>query len=201
MTNTPDGDDLRRFIAHADPSVSLTPLRGDQITRLTENTMAHNTSTTTNPSPTRLSRRAWLLGGSGVGVAAIAAAVFIGSAAVGPATSATMLTQPPSGGPAAMCAELTPDALTSYDTAFRAKVTTIEKNMVTLTVSDTFKGEVSNTVTAPQGDGAVVDGAPLVFNEGGTYLISTRDGMIVTCGASGEESPALDSIYQRAFTQ
>ncbi len=202
MTNAPDDDDLRRMIARADPSASLHPLRSDQLTRLTETTINRkDTIDGSRTRPARTTRRAWALGGGGVGIAAIAAAAFIVPGTWGPATSSTTLNQPAGGGPAAMCAEVTPDALAGYDSAFRAVVTTVEGDMVTLTVSDTFKGDIDKTVMVPQGDGGGVDGEPLVFADGGTYLISTQDGTIVTCGVSGQDTPELDALYRQAFAR
>lgn len=200
MTITPGAcEDTRRLIARADPSASLAPLRGDEVARLLEVTMT-NTTTPTNSASRRSNRRRWVIGGAS-GLAAAAAAAVVIPLAAGPAIGATSLEQPASGGPAAMCAEVTADAIASYDTAFSAQVASIDGGTVTLTVQDRLHGDMKNTVTVPQGDGAGIDGAPLVFVDGGDYLISTRDGMIITCGVSGENTPELSSLYQQAFPE
>ncbi len=191
-----DQERTRRLLRAADPASSLPPLRSDQIVRLMEDTV--NTQNT--PTRARVTRRGLLAGGLGVGVAAVAAAAFAVPALVGTSMAATELTQPVAGGPAAMCAQVTPDAVASIGTAFRADVTGIDDGTVTLSVTERFEGEVGDTVTVAQGTGGGVDGEPIVFVDGETYLISANgDGMIVTCGVSGVADAGLTAVYEAAF--
>ncbi|MCM6761877.1 hypothetical protein NB037_05530, partial [Rathayibacter sp. ZW T2_19] len=120
--------------------------------------------------------------------------------ALGPGSAPTRLEQAPAGsGLSAMCAVVTAEAIADSDTAFRAEATGIDGDVVTLTVLDALHGEVGETVTAPQGGGTAIDGEPLRFDEGSTYLLATRDGVISTCGLSGEDSPELAELYAEAF--
>lgn len=194
--NDADQDRMRRLLRAADPASSLPHLRSDQIVRLTEDTMtAQNTS-----SRTRVNRRGLLLGGLGAGVAAIAAVAFAVPAIVGTSGAATALTQPSSGGPAAMCAQVTPEAVAAAGTSFRADVQSIADGTVTLSVDERFAGEVGDTVTVTQGDGAGIDGEPIVFVDGESYLLSANaDGVIITCGVSGVADEGLTAVYDAAF--
>ena len=120
---------------------------------------------------------------------------------VGTSGAATALTQPSSGGPAAMCAQVTPEAVAAAGTSFRADVRSIADGTVTLSVDERFAGEVGDTVTVTQGDGAGIDGEPIVFVEGESYLLSANaDGVIVTCGVSGVADEGLTAVYDAAFS-
>ena len=184
---------LRALIKNADPASSLAPLRADQIARLTEDTMS---STTRTDSSTR--RRPWLFAGLGVVAAGAAAAIAI-PLALGTGGAPSVLDQPQAGGPAAMCAEVTAEVIAGTDSAFRATVTGIADGKVTLTVDHRFTGEIGGTVEVPQGTAAGVDGEPIAFENGQTYLIATRAGTVLTCGISGIDSPELEILYERAF--
>ncbi len=188
-------DDLRRLIRRADPSASLAPLRGDELTRLTEDTM-----TRTDPAPVgaRTPRRGWLLAGGGIVVAA-AAAAFLLPMALAPAAPPTRLELAPDGGLNASCAQITPEIIGQAEDAFRATVTSIADGVVTLSVDKRFTGDVGDTVEVAQGEDTVVDGAPIVFENGTVYLIAATDGVIATCGFSNVDSPELEAIYEAAF--
>jgi hypothetical protein len=190
----PDAHELRRLIRAADPASSLAPLRDDQLARLVEDAM------TQNPARTTARRRAPLFAGLGALAGGLAAAAVALTLALGPGSAPTRLDQPPAGsGLSAMCAVVTAEAIADSDTAFRAEVTGIDGDVVTLSVLDVLHGDVGDTVTAPQGGGTAIDGEPLQFAEGATYLLATRDGVISTCGLSGEDSPELEALYTEAF--
>lgn len=190
----PDAQELRRLIRAADPASSLAPLRDDQLARLAEDAM------TQKPATTTARRRAPLFAGLGALAGGLAAAAVALTLALGPGSAPTRLDQPPAGsGLSAMCAVVTAEAIADSDTAFRAEATGIDGDVVTLSVLDVLHGEVGDTVTAPQGGGTAIDGEPLQFAEGATYLLATRDGVISTCGLSGEDSPELEALYSEAF--
>lgn len=154
-----------------------------------------NTST-----PGRVNRRGLLVGALGAGAAAIAAVAFAIPAIIGTSVAATALTQPAAGGPAAMCAQVTPEAVAAAGTSFRADVRSITDGTVTLSVTERFAGEVGDTVTVTQGVGAGIDGEPIVFVDGESYLLSaSADGVIITCGVSGVADAGLTAVYDAAF--
>lgn len=194
----PDAHELRRLIRAADPASSLAPLRDDQLARLAEDAMTQKPATT--PARTTARRRAPLFAGLGALAGGLAAAAVALTLALGPGSAPTRLDQPSAGsGLSAMCAVVTAEAIADSDTAFRAEATGIDGDVVTLSVLDVLHGEVGDTVTAPQGGGTATDGEPLRFDEGSTYLLATRDGVISTCGLSGEDSPELEALYTEAF--
>lgn len=155
--------------------------------------------TTATPTHARSPRpvRPWLVAGGGV-LAAGAAAAFLVPALLAP-PSVTVLRLSDADPVTQMCLEITPDVVAGADLAFRAEVTGIEGGTVTLRVTERFAGEVSDLVQVAQGDDTPIDGAPLVFAAGETYLISTDSDVIGSCGESGVASPELEAIYDAAF--
>ena len=200
--NREHGDDMRRLLRRADPAASLAPVGDDRITRLAEDAM--NTDTTTpkipaaQPAPSpRPGPLRWVFVGAGA-LAAGAAAAFVLPALLAPPTVTTLqlsdadpLTQ--------MCAQITPEIVASGDLAFRADVESIEGGVVTLRVTERFQGEVGDFVRVEQGDDEPIDGAPIVFRAGETYLVSTSAETIGSCGESGIATPELEAIYAEAF--
>ncbi|WP_285135541.1 hypothetical protein [Microbacterium sp. lyk4-40-TSB-66] len=194
--NDASQDALRRLLRTGDPASSLPPLRSDQIVRLSEDTVNPQNA---RPRP-RVNRRGVLVGALCAGAAAIAAVAFAVPAIIGTSVTATALTQPDAGGPAAMCAQVTPEAVEAAGTSFRAAVRSIADGTVTLAVTERFAGEVSDTVTVTQGQGAGIDGEPIVFVDGESYLLSaSSDGVIITCGVSGVADEGLTAVYDAAF--
>lgn len=175
----------------ADPAASLSPLSPDRFERLR---VAAMTDTTTTTNRTRV-RAAW-------GLAAGAAALAIGAFAVPaltPATPPTAFTAGGVEGIAAKCIEVTPASFDQVDVAFKATATAIEGDSVTLTVTERYTGEVTDTVTTTQGDGQISDGGPLVYDEGASYLIAVSDGTILSCGISSAASDYLEGVYKQTY--
>ena len=193
----PDADTVRRLVKSADPAATLIPLRGDQLTRLTEDAMTAIDTQPETPTPRRR-RSGLLIGGLAVAAAAVVAAIAI-PLAVGQQQPPTVLTLQPTD-PMAMCAVVTADAVDEFaEQAFRADVASIADGTVTLTVTERFRGEVSDTVQVVQGTDAALDGGPMIFEDGATYLISAADGEVLTCGLSGAADEGLEPIYDEAF--
>lgn len=194
-----DDNQVVAWMRDADPVSDLPPLPKWQLEHLKETAM---TTPATTPAPVKSRRRFIAI----AGISAAAAAAIIGGVVIaGPnATTGggavTALSAPDAGGPAAMCAEVTPEALASSTLAFRGTVTSISDGLVTFRVDDVFTGDLEQTVTIPQGDpDSQVDGAAPVFQDGTTYLVSTTDDVIRTCGLTGEDTAALDTLYSQAF--
>lgn len=157
-------------------------------------------STQIKSTRAQTNRRGLLIASVSTGIAAVAAVSLAVPAVMGISTAATELIQPSASGPVAMCAEVTPEAVAASQTSVRAEVTGIENGVVTLAVQERFKGEIQNTITVTQGVGAGVDGEPILFADGQSYLLSANsDGMIITCGVSGIADAGLTSVYDAAF--
>lgn len=186
MTSTERGD-LDRTLRSADPAASLSPLSPESFDRLMKDT----TMTTTTSRPAR--RLVPVLVG-GLAAAGIAAFAVVASQ---PVPAPLELSASPE--IMAKCAEVTVDSMTDVDLAFEATVTSIEGDTVTLNVTNRFTGDVGSTVVTTQGDGAVSDGGPLVYEAGETYLVASVDGQVLSCGQSGVETPELRSVYDAAF--
>jgi hypothetical protein len=191
-----DDNQVIAWMRDADPVSDLTPLPAWQLERLKETAM----TPTTTAAPARSRRRLVAV----VGISAAAAAAIIGGVVLAgpgsPGGGVTALSAPAAGGPAAMCAEVTPEGLASSTLAFRGTVTSTADGLVTFRVDDVFTGDVEQTVTVPQGDSDMpVDGAAPVFEDGVTYLVSTTENTIQSCGLTGEDSPELSSLYDQAF--
>jgi hypothetical protein len=193
-----DNDATRRLIGRVDPAATLAPVSADRLTRLTEDAMT--TEPTTRPAAESAPRsrpglRTWLLAGA---LAAGAAAALVLPTLLAPPTVTTL--QLPNTDPlTTMCLEITPDVVAAADIAFRAEVTGIEGGVVSLRVTERFAGEVGDIVQVDQGDDEPIDGAPLVFTDGATYLVATEGSTIGSCGESGIVSPELEAIYDAAF--
>jgi len=186
----------RAMISAADPASGIPPLRDDQTIALAQQAVDAGERRAPARRPVRRSLIA--------GVVAAAAAVVVVGAAIAiplanvPAQDPLTIEQVP-GGIMAKCVEPTAETLAEYsDMLFRADVSAITDGVVTLRVTETITGEPGSVVEVAQGDGAVSDGGPLVFEQGATYLLATNDGLILSCGLSGVASPQLEGLYDDA---
>jgi hypothetical protein len=194
MNNQPD--DTRRLIGRVDPAASLAPVSDVRLTRLTEDAM----STETTPRPvvrTRPGLRTWAIAGAGTLAAAAAAAVVLPSLLAPPSVTTLQLSD--ADPLTTMCIQITPDVVAAADIAFRGEVTSIHDGIVSIHVTERFAGDVGDIVQVAQGEAIPIDGAPLVFVDGETYLVATQGTTIGNCGESGIVSPELEAIYDAAF--
>ncbi|MCO7219138.1 hypothetical protein [Klenkia sp. PcliD-1-E] len=179
-------DDLMARLRAADPLPDLPPLAPERLDQLLEDTVTSTAAPTRRP-------RALLL--------AAAAAVVVGGAALAltdqDGGTTTLALAPPD--VSASCAALTPELLAGSDVAFAGRVTAISGGVVTLETVQRFAGDVGGTVEVAQGDGSVVDGAPITFEQGRTYLLTADDGTIGSCSGSGPDSPELRALFDQAF--
>jgi hypothetical protein len=189
-------DVTRRLIARGDPAATLAAVSADRLNRLTEDAMTTPLSTRPAPARPRPGLRTWLIAGAGTLAAATAAAVVLPGLLT---PSITVLELSDADPLTTMCLEITPDVVAAADIAFRADVTSIEGGIVSLRVTERFAGQVGDIVQVEQGDDEPIDGAPLVFVDGATYLVATDGTTIGSCGESGIVSPELEAIYDAAF--
>ena len=101
-----------------------------------------------------------------------------------------------------MCIEVTADTMrdSGIELAFRGTVTAVDGDVATFAVDEWFLGGEAGTVTVTgpaEADTALLGAVPL--EEGGAYLISASDGLVRSCGQSGEASSELEAIYAEAF--
>jgi len=183
-------DELMARLRAADPLPDLPPLTPERLDQLLEDTV------TSTAAPTRRPRALLLAAAAAAGV------VVVGGGALyltGQDGGTTTLALAPGGGPAAICAALTPDGLAGNDVAFAGRVTSIAGGVVTLQTTQRFAGDVGDVVEVNQGEGGVVDGAPIVFEEGQSYLLTADGGTIGSCSGSGPDTPELRALFDEAF--
>ena len=187
--NRMNSDDLERTLRRADPAASLPPLGPERFDRLMKDTTM--TETVRRPATRTRTRIAVAVIG-GLAAAGVAAVAFSSLNSAPTVLDASVPV-------AAKCAAPVVEYYADVDLAFAATVTSIEGDSVTLHVTDRFTGDVNDTVVTTQGDGAISDGGPLVYENGGDYLIASQDGTVLSCGLSGVASDELASIYAAAF--
>ncbi|MFI5842694.1 hypothetical protein ACIA8K_23590 [Catenuloplanes sp. NPDC051500] len=195
-----DDDDLRARLRGADPAAGLSPLPPGTIDRLMEETMSRTEEKT------------------GVPVLLVAAAavvlVVVGVAgwllvrpgdstdtltAAGPAAEIITITAT---GVRAKCVEPTAATLAERaDFAFAGTVTEVTGDVVSVRVSEVFRGAAAGQVEIAQTSGAseqlLGSGG---FETGREYLVSSSEGAMLICGYSGEAAtPGLREMFETAF--
>lgn len=190
-----DDDDLRARLRGADPAAGLPPLPPGRIDTLMEETMSRTAA------PSR--RRPVLLA-----TAAVLALVVAGAAGwvltrpdpapTAPAASVRISAT----GIRAKCVEPTATKLAeSADFAFAGTVTAVTGEVVTVRVTQVFRGEAAGQVEIAQTSGAseqlLGSGG---FETGKDYLVSSSAGTMLICGYSGEAAtPGLRELFETAF--
>lgn len=190
--NIPNEDEqLRARFARIDPAATLQPASETEILRMVSNT----TST-----PARTTSRKPLFLGLGALTVGAAAAAVVGIVLTAPGGDVTRLAAPSGGGPAAMCAELTPETMAGADLAVAGTVVSIDGDEVTLEVTERFTGDSADRIVVEQQDPDLPSELSAgAFEQGQQYLISSIDGTITTCGQSGPLTPELEQLYRAAF--
>ncbi|GMA28054.1 hypothetical protein [Arenivirga flava] len=186
-----EDEQLRERLARIDPAATLQPASETEILRMVQNTIS---------TPARTSSRKPLFLGLGALAVGAAAAAVVGIVLTAPGGDVTRLSAPSGGGPAAMCAELTPETMAGADLAVAGTVVSINGDDVTLEVTERFTGESADRIVVAQQDPDLPSELSAgSFEQGQDYLISSIDGVITTCGQSGPASPELEQLYRAAF--
>ena len=192
-----DDDRVGALLRRIDPARSLPPLGRDELAAQLA-AAVREPGWTASAVPRR--RSPWLIAGVGALSAGAAASLLLPFAlGVVDGGAATALQLPSTGGPTAMCAPVTAEALAPSELAFRAEVSSVDAGTVTLHVLDRFAGAVGDTVQVSQAEESAVDGAPVVFETGIDYLLAADGTTILTCGLSGPASGELTRLYREAF--
>lgn len=227
--NEPANDPLRERLARRDPvpaDAPVDPVDGPAARALLESVMSSPlTSGPTGTEPTGPTgptehdiaatgpgggprRRPLLLAaaavvlvaGVGIGIAAVKGGSDGTTIGGGPApVPAVTLALPQSDPLTSICTPFDPAGLAAQQVAFAGTVTAVDAGRVTLKVDRWYRGGSAPTVTitVPEGFTAALDGVD--FAAGRTYLVSATDGVVGSCGNSGEATPELTAIFDRAF--
>jgi len=196
-------DDLRSRLRRADPAASLAPLAPDEASRLLEETM-----TTTAPPRTTTNRPRRYAGlvAAALVLLAVAGAGWLltrpGQPVIDAAKPSAVVVTVTTDGIMRKCVEPTAQILaTDADFAFAGTVTGIAGDVVTLDVTQVYKGTKADEVRVAQAPGSSEQmlGSGQ-FEKGKKYLIASSDGGVLTCGYSGEaDLVGLQELYDKAF--
>lgn len=224
--NRPDDEALKALLARRDPAAAhpVDPVTSPSARALLERVMS--TPLTEQPTaghgtgPVRSRRRAGLLAAAGVLVAGgvgygLVTGPFapttaapapspvsssVPSSEVAPAAKPLALSVPDGGGAAGSCPMFEEPVLAAKPVAFRGKVTAVSGGTVTLAVDRWYRGGpagVTQVELAATNQNAALDGVEFVV--GKVYLVSAEQGVVAICGYSGEATPELQALYDRAF--
>jgi hypothetical protein len=203
-------DELLARLRAADPAASLPPADPGRTARLLEDTMSHDTETPPADQHTPVRSRsplAWLVAAAAVLViAGVGAFAVLGPgddpqvpAAQPPAPTVLALSaRPPT---SAKCMVVTAEVLANQQVAFDGTVVTITDGLVTLDVTQWYRGGDADQVTVqapPEGMEALLSAAD--FQVGHRYLVSATDGFVSVCGFSAAYSDELAAMYAQAFS-
>lgn len=200
---TDDDRELRAQLRSADPARRLPALGPEGLNREMEQLMSDTTRTapanerTDNARP----RIPHWMPLAGVAAALAIAAAIVAPLALGGTEPSVEALAPPTGGDIASgsCLALEPATIAAQEQAFAATVIAVEGDTVTLDVTETFAGEVSDRITVTQVDATSSDFSGVPFVEGSDYLVGAINGAMTGCGVTGEDTPELRAFYDAAF--
>jgi hypothetical protein len=208
----PHDDQLAARLRGADPASALAPADPAWVDRLLEDTMGNDVLTESRETGARnRSPLTWL-------VAAAAAVIIVGSGvfAIVHGRNTTEPSTPPQAGPGPTVTELhapgaaanpgrcaSPSArfLSAQPLAFDGTVESISGGVVTLTPTHWYAGDPTDTVQVEAPSAEIQKLLIAVhFEDGGRYLVTAnQDDQLMVCGLSGQYTPHLARLYEKAF--
>jgi len=188
MSAQHDDDDLAARLRAIDPARSAARLTEQELIRMSNQSTAS----------VRRSRRPVVITiGAIAGAVAVGAVVFA-LTAPGP-VEPVALTLTESDPATSMCMALSPQSFDGADLAVDAVVVEVGDGLATLDVTRGFTPDAPTRITLPVPDAMATDFSFTGFEQGGRYLVAASDGVVLSCGASGEYSPELEQLYDEAF--
>jgi hypothetical protein len=212
VTQPHDDDRLAERLRASDPAASLPPADGAWVDRLLEDTMGNDLLTESRETGTHnRSPLTWL-------VAAAAAVIIVGAGVfavvhgmntnepstppqAGPAPAVTELHAPGAAAASGRCASPSAAMLAGNPVAFDGTVESISDGLVTLRATRWYAGTPTDRVQveAPSADLQKLLIA-VHFEDGGRYLVTAnQDDQLMVCGLSGQYTPHLARLYEKAF--
>lgn len=208
-------DELRAALSRRDPAVGqpVDAASGPQARALWERTMntpvdQHATPSTTDPAaraavPSRPRRRlAFGLAAAVLATSAVGAAIALGPLTPDPAPPAAqvMALQAPASGVSEACAMFDVAFLQGMPVAFQAEAVEVSDTSAVLKVDRWFRGGEDGVTTVRVSKPGPEVSESVEMTEGKTYLVSARDGIVSSCGYTGELTPDLLASFEEAFT-
>jgi negative regulator of sigma E activity len=200
-------DAVRDRLRSLDPARGSAELAPSQIQQLKEHAM--NAQPVPASSTSLLRRRLPILAAAAalVAVAGVAGAQLVQDddpapdAAPDPVVNLDLTV--PGGDAVASCIAFDEAVLAQMSPALKATATEVAGDTVTLRVDEWYAGaeEAGNAdqVTLTSTSGTVALDGAVTFAEGRTYLITAAEGVVNSCGFSGEATPELEAAFERAF--
>lgn len=203
---TTDDDVLRARLARLDPMPPTVPV--DLPTSPRAHELLERAMLTTEPTPDTTAPSAWRRPAALAAAAAAVVALGVGGlVAAGDNGSATRkppstlaLRLPDAAGGVSMgsCIRFDVAILRDMPLAFGGTVTAVDGDSVTLDVDHWYKGGSADVVTlATTGQSVALDGVE--FTQGTRYLVAATDGVVNSCGYTGEATPDLAKAFDEAF--
>jgi hypothetical protein len=197
-------DELEQRLRAADPVPATVPVdspRSPRARTLVEHLMT-DAPITLDPSRSPRKRRWVAAAAAAVAVVAALGVVALTSDDDGSGTPSSLALSTPGSDMMGMCMQVTPESLRdAAQVAFEGTVTEVDGRIATLSVDRWFAGDAVDevVVTGPDENETALLGG-VVLEDGGQYLVSARDGEVLSCGLSGEASDAnLQALFEAAF--
>jgi hypothetical protein len=199
-------DDLRVRLARLDPMPSSIPVDPSTSPRALE--LLERIMLTTEQSPDAAEvAPLWRKPAALVAVAAAVLAIGVGTVlSTGGGGHSTKVTPPstmalkaPGGGISmGSCIRFSVDILKGMPLAFGGTVTDVSPGTVSLSVDRWFKGGTADvvTVSTPPSNTSV---GTVELVKGKRYLVTATDGVVNSCGYTGEATPELEKSFEQAF--
>ena len=189
-------DELRDQIRSLDPMHPGVPTISPSQSLLED--IMTSTSTTT-PRPARTRWYAAAAAAAAAIVVAVAIPALTGDEAAVPEAAAPLTLSLGRGDAMASCMMFDVAILAEMPVAFEGTASSVEGELVTLTVDHWYRGGDAATVelTAPGGLVALIGGIDFVAGE--TYLITATDGVVNYCGYTGPSTPEFRASFDAAF--
>lgn len=194
---------LQQRLRRIDPAVGvpIDPVAGPRAAALMEqimNTPAHTQDPAGSARPVRRWPRFALAGAAAIALAGVGVVALGGND--DDSKSATSVEYSLGAfDPMAMCLMVSEQVPAPGTVAFRGVVAEVGDATVTLDVADWFGADGADQVVLSLADAGspALDGVEFVA--GGEYLVAVTDGVVQTCGMSGQASPELEALYAGWF--
>ena len=199
-------DELRDRLGRLDPvpdDVPVEPMTTPSSHARLEQIMNTPVSPTTERPSTPPTRSRWLIAAAAALVILVVAGFAIAN--LGDDDSNDVAAGPPlvldlgADDAMASCMALDATILADMSPAFAGTATSIDGEIVTLTVDRWYAGGDAATVELHAQPGLEALIAGFAFEQGEQYLVTASDGTVNFCGYSGPATPELQAVFDEAF--
>lgn len=197
-------EELQQRLRRLDPTdgMSIDPVHGPRAAALMEqimNTPTHTEDPAGSARPVRRWPRFALAGAAAIALAGVGVVALGGNDDDSPAATSVEYSLGAFDPLTTMCLVVSEQVPAPGTLAFRGTVAEVGDTTVTLDVADWFGEDGADQVVLSLADAGspALDGVEFVA--GGEYLVAVTDGVVQTCGMSGQASPELEALYAGWF--